>query len=133
MNGGSEKLRGERRVVHGARGTDGQALRSQGLARDRKQASQGHVDGTGPFDVRAATEAVVCVLREWSVSVILHGGLGGTQLWHEQVGRRPRQQEAGHDADDDVPADGAHCCHDTGSWSQSATGRGDVAADVTED
>ena len=77
--------------VHDARGTERQVLRSDGLARDRKQASESHVDGTGPFDMRAATEAVVCVLGGWSASVVLHGGLRGAQLWHEQVRRRPRQ------------------------------------------
>lgn len=69
--------------------------------------------GDGLLGVRTATEAVVLVLRSWSTSVILDSRFAATQPRHDQVRRRPRQQEAGHDADDDVPADSAHSCQDT--------------------
>ena len=69
--------------------------------------------GDGLLGVRTATEAVVLLLRSWSTSVFLDSRFAATQPRHHQVRRRPRQQEAGHDADDDVPADNAHSCQDT--------------------
>ena len=107
MNWRSRKLRDERRVVHRARRTDAQALRREGLAHDRSQASKRDFDRTSPFDVRTAAEAIVLILLA-TVRVRLGRLLSTAQLRHEQVRRRPRQQEAGHDADNDVPADFTH-------------------------
>lgn len=66
--------------------------------------------GDGFLGVRTATETVVLVLGSWSCAVILDGRFAATQLRHEQIRRRPRQQEAGHDANNDVLADSAHLC-----------------------
>ena len=74
--------------------------------RDPIRERDGYVDGL--LGVRTATEAVVLLLRSWSTSVFLDSRFAATQPRHDQVRRRPRQQEAGHDADDDVPADNAH-------------------------
>lgn len=60
---GTRELGDERRVVHRARCTDWQALRRDSLANDRSQISKRNLDWTRPFDMRAAAEAVVMVLR----------------------------------------------------------------------
>ena len=49
-------------MVHRARRTDGQALRREGLADDRSQASKRNFDRTSPYDVRTAAEAFVLIL-----------------------------------------------------------------------
>jgi hypothetical protein len=62
MNLGKRELRDERRVVHGARSTDGQALRRDGLADDWSQLSERDFEGAGALDVRTAAETIVLIL-----------------------------------------------------------------------
>ena len=64
--------------------------------------------GDGLLGVRTATEAVVLVRGRWSTSVNLDSRLAATQLRHEQIGRRPREEQTDDCTDDDVPAKGAH-------------------------
>lgn len=108
-------------MVETARDADGEAFGWESFDDHRNAIRERDGHGDGLLSVRAATEAVVLVLGSWSTSVILDSRLAATQLRHEQVRRRPRQQEAGHDADNDVPADCAHWCRqDTCSPSKSA-------------
>ena len=100
-------------MVETARYTDGEAFERESFDDHRNAIREGDLHGDGLLGVRTATEAVVLVLRSWSTSVILDGRFAATKLRHEQIRRRPRQQEAGHDADNDVPADSAHWCQDT--------------------
>lgn len=95
-------------MVDGARGADGQALRRNRLAHRRNQFGEGDVHGTSPLDVRTAAETVILVLGHGSPPVVLSRRLTAAQLRHEQIRRRPREQEASDDADDDVPAECAH-------------------------
>jgi hypothetical protein len=113
MNWGSGKLRDERRVVETARDADGEAFGRESFDNHRNAIRERNRHGEGLLGVRAATEAVVSVLGRWNAPVIFDSRFAAAQLRHEQVRRRPCQQEAGHDADDDVPADGAHCSQNT--------------------
>lgn len=108
MNWGSEELRGERRVVEPARDAGGQVFGRKAFNDYRNAIGERDGYRDGLLGVRAATKAVVSVLRSGSAPVILDDCFGATQLRHEQVRRRPRQQQTGHDADNDVPADSAH-------------------------
>ena len=103
----SRKLRDERRVVHGARRTDWQALRREGLANDRRQFSERDFDRASPFDVRAAAETIVLILR-CAMRIRLGCLLSVAQLWHKQVSRRPGEKQTDDCVKDDVPAKGSH-------------------------
>lgn len=107
MNWKSRKLRDERRVVYRARRTGDQARRREGLAHDRSQVSKRYLDRTSPLDVRTATEAIILILPA-TVRVRLGRLLSTAQLRHEQVGRRPREEQTDDCTNDDVPARGAH-------------------------
>ncbi len=108
----SRKLRDERRVIHGARRTDWQALRREGLAQGGSEFSERDLDRTSPLDVRAAAETIVLILLT-TVRGRLRLLLSTAQLRHEQIGRCPRQEHADDRVNDDVPAEDAHCVQDT--------------------
>ena len=88
----NRKLRNDWRVVHGAWRTDWQALRRERLTHGWSQSSKHDFDGTDPFDVRAAAETIVLILRA-TVRVRLCRLLSTAQLRHEQVGSRPREEQ----------------------------------------
>lgn len=108
MDWRSEELGSERRVVETARDPDGEAFGWEPFDDHRNAIRERDRHDEGFFCVRTATEAVVLVRGRWSTPLLLDNRLAATQLRHEQIRSRPRQQEAGHDADDDVPADGVH-------------------------
>ena len=108
MKWGSGELRGERRVVEAAGDAGSKALDWEALDSHRNANRELDGHGEGLLSVRTAAEAVVSVLRGRSAVVVLDGRFGTAQRRHEQIRRRPRQQETGHDANDDVPADSAH-------------------------
>lgn len=100
-------------MVETARDADGEAFGREPFDNHRNAIRKRDRHGDGLLSVRTATEAVVSVLGRWSTPVILDSRFATAQLRHEQIRSRPRQQEAGQDADDDVPADGAHWCQNT--------------------
>lgn len=107
---GRAELGGERRVVETSGDAGSQVNGREIVAIDRPAVYQNDGDHHRIDDMRAA-EAVGVRLRRWNRLV---GGRGlrqlfcFTQLRHEQIDRRPRQQDADEEAHDDVAPEDLH-------------------------
>lgn len=76
----------------------------EGIAHDGNQLVEGDVDRSRSLNMRAAAEAVVVILGH-RCRVRLGDLLSAAQLGHEQIGRRPRQEQAHDRANHDVMAE----------------------------
>lgn len=112
MSWGKRELRGEWGVVHGSRRADGKALRHEGIEHNGGTGDDADSHRSDLLGMRTAAEAVVTILRGRVASAFLGSRFGAAHLWHQQVGRRPCQQQAGHETDGEVPTEGAHVCED---------------------